>query len=103
MFVKKVFPLVKPFLAYEYPKNAEFHPDFKSVEIIEKSAPRKVFCQKLLQVRSIEEETLQLCTLLLPITFLLVNFSHFSQQFRNQRKILHYFDTQLQILGRKRF
>jgi hypothetical protein len=60
MFVKKVFQLVKPFLAnlhytiykkhsymysmtpnffisfltYEYPKNAEFYADFKSEEII---------------------------------------------------------------------
>jgi hypothetical protein len=37
MFVKKV----KPFLAYEYAKNAEFHPDFKSVEIIERKCTLK--------------------------------------------------------------
>jgi hypothetical protein len=69
MFVKKVFQLVKPFLAnlhssssknthilyvlnnprifvflfpYEYQKYAEFYADFKSGEIIEKSAPRKI-------------------------------------------------------------
>jgi hypothetical protein len=46
MLVKKVFQLVKPLLAnlffsYGYPKYAEFLADFKSVEIIEKSAPRK--------------------------------------------------------------
>jgi hypothetical protein len=55
----------------------------------------KVICQKLLQVSSIEENRLQLCTLLLPVTFLLANFLHFSQQFRNQRKILSCFDTHL--------
>ncbi len=34
----------------------------------------------------------------LAVTFLLANFSHFSQQFRNQRKILRCFDTHSQIL-----
>jgi hypothetical protein len=29
------------FFAYEYQKYAEFYADFKSVEIIEKSAPHK--------------------------------------------------------------
>jgi hypothetical protein len=53
----------------------------------------KVIYQKLLQVSSIEEDKLQFCTLLLPVTFL-----HFSQQFGNQRKILSYFDTRFQIL-----
>ncbi len=68
MFVKKVFQFFKPFLAnlnstssnkysymysmtpkfffssflaYEYSKYAEFYADFKSVEIIGKSLPRK--------------------------------------------------------------
>jgi hypothetical protein len=41
---------------------AEFHADFKSVEIIEKVHPEKNFCQKLLQVSSIEEDKLQFCT-----------------------------------------
>jgi hypothetical protein len=45
----------------------------------------KVICQKLLQFSSREEYKLQFCTLLLPVTFLLANFLHFSQQFRNQR------------------
>ncbi len=36
------------FFVYEYP---EFHADFKSVEVIEKSAPRKSY----LQVSSVEE------------------------------------------------
>jgi hypothetical protein len=37
----------------------------------------KVICQKLVQVRSIEEYKLQFCTLLLPVTFLLANFLRF--------------------------
>ncbi len=41
------------FFAYEYPKYTEFHADFKSAEIIEKSAPtqKKLFA-KILQVGS---------------------------------------------------
>ncbi len=58
----------------------------------------KVICQKLLQVSSIEEDKLQLCTLLLPETFLLANLLHFTQQFQNQRKIQRCFDTQIQNL-----
>jgi hypothetical protein len=58
----------------------------------------KVICQKLVQVSSIEEDKLQFCTLLLPVTFLLAKFLHFSQQIPNQRKILSCFDTQIQIL-----
>jgi hypothetical protein len=53
----------------------------------------KVICQKLVQVNSIEEEKLQYCTLLLPVTFLLANVLHFRQQIPNQRKILSCFDT----------
>ncbi len=34
------------FFGYEYSKNAEFHADFKSVEKIEKSTPRKSYLQK---------------------------------------------------------
>jgi hypothetical protein len=30
---------------YDYPKYAEFHADFKSVERIEKNAPRKSYLQ----------------------------------------------------------
>ncbi len=55
----------------------------------------KVICQKLVQVSSIEEYKLQFCTLPLPVTFLLANFLHFSQQIPNQRKILSCFDTHL--------
>ncbi len=55
----------------------------------------KVFCQKLVQVSSREEAKLQFCTLLSPITFLLANFLHFSQQIPNQRKILSCFDTHI--------
>ncbi len=58
----------------------------------------KVMRQKLVQISSIEEDKLQFCALLLPETFLLANFLHFSQQFRNQRKILSCFDTHIQIL-----
>ncbi len=58
----------------------------------------KVICQKLVQVSSIEEDKLQLCTLLLPVTFSLANFLHFSQQIPNQRKILSCFDTHIQML-----
>ncbi len=47
------------FFGDEYSKNAEFHADFKSVEIIEKVHPEKVNCQKLLQISSIEEENPQ--------------------------------------------
>jgi hypothetical protein len=60
--------------------------------------PEKVICKKLLQISSIEEENPQIRTLFLPVTFLLASFLHFSQQFRNQRKILHYSDTHIQIL-----
>ncbi len=63
----------------------------------------KAFCQKLLQVSSREEYKLQFCTLLLPVTFFLANFLHFSQQFRNQRKILSFLNTHIQILWRKSF
>ncbi len=59
----------------------------------------KVICQTLIQVSSVEEDKLQFCTLLLPVTFLLANLLHFSQQFRNQRKILTCFDIHIQILG----
>ncbi len=43
--------------------------------------PEKVICQKRLQASSIEEDKLQLCTLLMFITFLLANFLHFSKVF----------------------
>jgi hypothetical protein len=39
----------------------------------------------------------------LAITFLLANFSHFSQQFINQHNIQRCFDTHIQILQRKFF
>jgi hypothetical protein len=58
----------------------------------------KVICHKLLQVSSREEYKLEFCTLLLPATFLLANFLHFSQQFLNQRKILSILDTHIQVL-----
>jgi hypothetical protein len=64
---------------------------------LKKVHPEKVICKELPQISSIEEENPQICTLFLPVTFLLASFLHFSQQFRNQRKILHYSDTHLQI------
>ncbi len=64
--------------------------------------PEKVRSQILLQVSSIEEK-LRFFTLFLAITFLLANFSHFSKQFWNQRKILRCFDTHIHILQRKSF
>jgi hypothetical protein len=46
---------------------------------LKKVHPEKVIFKKLLQISSIEEE-------------------NFSQHFQNQRKILHCFDTHIQIL-----
>jgi hypothetical protein len=40
---------------------------------LKKVHPEKVICQKLLQIRGIEEENPQFCTLYLPATFLLAN------------------------------
>jgi hypothetical protein len=102
MFEKKVFQLTKPCLAnfhstkkhsfLECQKYAEFYPDFKSVEIVgKKCTPKKLAVY-------IKENKLQFSTLFLPLTFFLANGSHFSQQIRNQRKILHYFDTHGKIL-----
>jgi hypothetical protein len=67
MLVKKVFQLVKPFLANR------------------------------------RGQTTILYTFFLPIIFLLSNCLHFSQLFRNQRKILRCFNTHIQILRRKCF
>ena len=130
MFVKNVFQLVKPFLVnlqYTISKKILIYvlqdPKFlyfffniwvsKKRRILRRFQIRgnnlkkvyleKVICQKLLQVSSREEYKLQFCTLLLPVTFLLANFLHFSQQFRNQRKILSFLDTHIQILWRKSF
>jgi hypothetical protein len=64
--------------------------------------PEKVICQILLQVSSKEEEKLSFLHFFY-ITFLLANFSHFSQHFWNQRKILRCFDTHIQILQGKGF
>jgi hypothetical protein len=130
MFVKKVFQLVKPFLAnlhstsskkysYMYSMTPNFFLFFFGIWVFKirrilrwfqicgnnwkKVNPEKVICQILLQFSSIEEEKLRFFTLFLAITFLLANFSHFSQQFWNPRKILRCFDTHLQILQRKSF
>ena len=125
MFVKKVFQLVKPFLAnsnstssniysYMYSMTPKFFLFFFDIWVFKirrisrwfqicgnnrkKIHPEKVICQTLLQVSSIEEENLWFFTLFLAVTFLLANFSHLSKQFRNQRKILRCFDTHIQIL-----
>ncbi len=79
-------------------KTQNFTPISNPWKQVEKMHPEKLICQKLLQICSIEEGNPQFCILFSPITFLLVNFQHFSQQFRNQRNILHCFDTNIQIL-----
>jgi hypothetical protein len=59
------------FFLYQYQKYTEFYA-FKSVEIIlKKCLQKKVIGPKLLQVRSIEKDKLQFCTLFLPIIFCL--------------------------------
>ncbi len=130
MFVKKVFQLVKPFLAnlhstiskrysYMYSMTPHFFYFFFNIWVskkrrilrwfpirgnnLEKVYLEKVICQKLVQVSSIEEDKLQYCTLLLPVSFLIANFLHFSQHITNQRKIPSCFDTHFQILWRKGF
>ncbi len=130
MFVKKVFQLVKPFLAnlystiskkysYMYSMTPKLFYFFFNIWVsknrwilrrfqicgnnLKKVYLEKVICQKLVQVSSIEEYKLQFCTLLLPVTFLLAYFLHFSQQIPNQRKILSCFDIHVQILWRKSF
>ena len=111
MFVKKVFQLVKPFLAnlhysfskkysYMYSMTPNFFISFLTYEYkkrrilrwfqirgnnLKKEYLEKVIFQKLVQVSSMEEAILQFCKLLLPVTFLLANFLHFSQQIPNQR------------------
>ena len=130
MFAKQIFQFVKPFLANLHSTSSNIYScmysmtpkfllfffgiwEFKIRRILrwfqicgnnrKKIHPEKVICQTLLQVSSIEEENLWFFTLFLAVTFLLANFSHFSQQFRNQRKILRFFDTHIQILQRKSF
>ncbi len=129
MFVKKVFRLVRPFLAnlhstssnkysYMYSMTPKIFLFFFGIRVFKirrivrwfqicgnnwkKVHTEKVLCQILLQVNSGEEEKLQFFTLFLAITFLLANLSHVSQQFWNQQ-ILRCFDTHIQILQRKSF
>ncbi len=110
MFVKKVFQLVKPFLAnlhstiskkysYMYYMTPKIFYFFFNIWVSKKRRIlrwfqirgnnltklylEKVICQKLIQVSSIEEAKLQFCTPLLPVTFLSANFLHFSQQILN--------------------
>ena len=109
MFVKKVFQLVKPFLAnlhytiskkysYMYSMTPKFFYFFFNIWVskkrrilrwfqirgnnLKKVYLEKVNCQKLVQVSSIEEYKLQFCTLLLPVTFLLANFCIFLNRFQ---------------------
>ena len=108
MFVKKVFHLVKPFLAnlhytiskkysYMYSMTPKFFYFFFSIWVskkrrilhwfqirgnnLKKVYLEKVICQKLLQVSSREEYKLQFCTLLLPVTFLWAIFCIFLNSF----------------------
>ena len=128
MLVRKVFRLVKPFLAnlhytiskkylFMYSMTPKFFKCFFNIWLskkrrilrwfqirgnyLKKVYLEKVICQKLSQFSSREEH--KFCTLLLPVTFLLANFLHFSQQFQNQRKILSFLDNHIQILWRKSF
>jgi hypothetical protein len=55
------------------------------------------------QVRSTEEEQVLILHTCSAFNFLLANFSHFSQCFWNQHKILECFGTHIQILRRKSF
>jgi hypothetical protein len=57
---------------------------------LKKVHPEKVICKKLLQISSIEEENPKFAPL---FACKLANIWHFSQLLRNQRKILHCFDT----------
>ncbi len=129
MSVKKVFPLVKPFLANlhstiaknthictPWPQNYYFL--FNIWVSNKRRIPRrfqirgnnlkkvyleKVICHKLVQVSSIEGDKLQFCTLLLPVTFLLANLLHVSKQIPNHRKIPSCSDAHAQLLWRKSF
>ncbi len=114
MFVKKVFQLVKPFLAnlhstisrkysYMYSMTPKFFYFFFNIWVskkrrilcwfqirwnnLKKVYLEKVFCQKLVQVSSIEEDKLQFCTLLLPVTFLLQIFCIFLNRFQISVKL----------------
>jgi hypothetical protein len=90
------------FLAYEYSKYAKFYADFKSVEITGKKSTQtkffaKHFCKLVLQkIRNSNVSPFYLASLL-------ANFSHFSQQIRNQHKIIRCFDTYFQIFQKQGF
>jgi hypothetical protein len=84
-----------------YSMTPNFFSSFLPYDI--RNTQKKFFAKTLLKVSRIEGEKLQFFTLFLAITFLLANFSHISQQFRNQHKILRCFDTHIQILQRKSF
>ncbi len=68
--------------------------DFKSMEIIGKSASRKLFAKNCSEFHFAS---------FFPYMFLLADLSQFSQQFRNRGKIVHCFDSHIQNLLRKRF
>ncbi len=128
MFVKQVFQLVMPFLAnlhlsrskiYSYmysmtPKKCYFFFYIwvsKVLRILswfqirghnwKKVYTEKVICKKLLQVSSIEEGTLQFCTLFLLITFFVCKFFAFFSTVLKSAIILSCFDTKIQIFLRK--
>jgi hypothetical protein len=95
-FLKKIFLLL-----HEYPKYAEFHAYFKSVELKEMH-PEKViainFCKLIVQKRT----NSNFCTLFCYNLFW-QQFFAFSKQFQNQHKILLRFGTHIKILRRKSF
>ncbi len=63
---------------YEYQKYAEFYADSKPIEITGKNGTQKKLCQKVLQISTYK---LQFCTVVLHLTFLLANYSHFPSNF----------------------
>ncbi len=132
MFVKIFFQLIKPFLAnlhsttciskkysymssmtpqnffisfltYEYPKNAKFYADFKSVEIIGKNEPRKSYLLKALTSYQCRRGQTPILHTSFAHNFFVSKFLAFSQQFRNQSKIFSCFTTHIKILRRKSF
>ncbi len=129
MFVKKVFQLVKPFLAIlhstcsnnysymysmtakkfcsflanGYSKYAEFYADFKSVELIGKMSTQKKFSPNTFASYQYRRGETKIFHTFFGCNFFVSIFLHFSQQFRNQHKILRCFDTHIQILQRQSF
>jgi hypothetical protein len=65
---------------------------------LENSAPRKSYLPNTFASLKYRRGQTPILHTFLPVTFLLADFLHFSQQFPNRRKILSCFDTHIQIL-----